>query len=896
MGIRRTLTLAAALPLAVAGAVPAVADNVLDNAVSASIIDTGKVSTIVYRLSQTADDGEKGCNASPASPATVTLKAFAADGTTPTTGLTFSPTSFTFTDCGPASDASVTVTGNRAGSYVVKVGVVDSGPGSYTTAQADVALRVDDPNQAPTVTVTGVQQDREYVLGSVPQPGCSVTDDQAVTTQPTPTVVPSPFDALGAHTVTCSYTDAGGKSGSASTSYTVVRPPNVAPTVAVTGVEQGGTYPAATPPVVGCDADDPDGPVADPSPTFGGVLNGRGIGERTATCSVTDDRGATATASRSYTLANSLPVVSVVGPAAGDYARSGAPADAAFSCAASDADQAVTATAVVDRAGLNARSIGPVVVGCAVEDADGGRGSDSRTFRIVNSAPDVVVTGVEDGGSYPAAGAPTAGCRVSDPDEPLDAPAVSFVGSDLNDRGIGTAVATCTARDSDGGTDEAVATYELTNTAPTVSVTGPSDASYVNGTQPTDSAFGCEVTDLDEAGLPGRLTVDTSALHRGLGTVTVTCDVEDSDHGTDRAQRSYAITNSAPSVAVTGLDAASFEIGSEPTVGCAVTDREDGGRTVAAEVARGALVHGLGTVTVTCDATDADGAVAEQARTTYQVVDTGAPTITGERTTPANEHGWNSGPVDVRFTCEDEGGSGIASCAPATATVTTQGEGQSVTGAATDHAGNTASGVVDGIDIDTGAPSLDVVGGPVAGAAYAFGHVPAAPTCRASDGLSGLDGACEVSGGGTALGTHTWTVSARDRAGNVATRSFSYTVVPWTAAGFTSPVDMGGVLNTVKGGSTVPLKFELFARGVELTSTSAVASFRTAVVSCASVATDRADEVEVTTTGGTALRYDATGGQFVQNWQTPRTSGVCYRATMTAADGVTTRTAYFRTR
>ncbi|NYG54762.1 PxKF domain-containing protein [Nocardioides perillae] len=738
MGIRRTLTLAAALPLAVAGAVPAVADNVLDNAVSASVIDTGKVSTIVYRLSQTADDGEKGCNASPASPATVTLKAFAADGTTPTTGLTFSPTSFTFTDCGPASDASVTVTGNRAGSYVVKVGVVDSGPGSYTTAQADVALRVDDPNQAPTVTVTGVQQDREYVLGSVPQPGCSVTDDQAVTTQPTPTVVPSPFDALGAHTATCSYTDAGGKSGSASTSYTVVRPPNNAPTVAVTGVEQGGTYLAATPPVVGCDADDPDGPVADPSPTFSGVLNERGIGERTATCTVTDDRGATA--------------------------------------------------------------------------------SDSRTYRLINTAPTVVVT-------------------------------------------------------------------------------GPSDASYVNGTQPADSAFGCAVADPDEPGLPsGAPTVSRDALSRGLGTVTVTCSVTDADGAGARAQHSYAITNSAPSVAVTGVGAAAYEIGSEPTVGCAVTDREDGDRTAAAEVARGALVHGLGTVTVTCDARDADGAVAEQARTTYQVVDTGAPSITGERTTPANEHGWDNGPVVVRFTCDDEGGSGIATCAPATATVTAQGEGQSVTGTATDHAGNTAQATVSGISIDTSAPVLDVVGGPAAGATYAFGQVPAAPTCRASDGLSGLDGACEVSGGGTAIGTHTWTVSARDRAGNVATRSLTYTVVPWTATGFTSPVDMGGVLNTVKGGSTVPLKFELFAGGVELTSTSAVASFRTAVVSCASVATDRADEVEVTTTGGTALRYDATGGQFVQNWQTPRTAGVCYRATMTAADGVTSRTAYFRTR
>ncbi len=38
--------------------------------------------------------------------------------------------------------------------------------------------------------------------------------------------------------------------------------------------------------------------------------------------------------------------------------------------------------------------------------------------------------------------------------------------------------------------------------------------------------------------------------------------------------------------------------------------------------------------------------------------------------------------------------------------------------------------------------------------------------------------------------------------------------------GFYAPVDVNGVLNTVKGGSTVPLKFEVFAGSTELTDTS----------------------------------------------------------------------------
>ena len=55
------------------------------------------------------------------------------------------------------------------------------------------------------------------------------------------------------------------------------------------------------------------------------------------------------------------------------------------------------------------------------------------------------------------------------------------------------------------------------------------------------------------------------------------------------------------------------------------------------------------------------------------------------------------------------------------------------------------------------------------------------------------------------------TATATDNAGRTATATRSYTVNAWTTKGFYQPVDMDGVYNTVKGGSTVPLKFELFA-------------------------------------------------------------------------------------
>ena len=45
------------------------------------------------------------------------------------------------------------------------------------------------------------------------------------------------------------------------------------------------------------------------------------------------------------------------------------------------------------------------------------------------------------------------------------------------------------------------------------------------------------------------------------------------------------------------------------------------------------------------------------------------------------------------------------------------------------------------------------------------------------------------------------------------------------------------------------------------------------------------DDIELTTTGGTTLRYDSAAGQFIQNWQTPKKPGACYTVTMTTPDG-----------
>jgi hypothetical protein len=264
-------------------------------------------------------------------------------------------------------------------------------------------------------------------------------------------------------------------------------------------------------------------------------------------------------------------------------------------------------------------------------------------------------------------------------------------------------------------------------------------------------------------------------------------------------------------------------------------------------------------------------------------IDKTAPTITGSPTTTPNGDGWYNNDVSIKWTCGDAL-SGVVGC-PANSLISTDGSNLSVGAQVSDKAGNSASASASGINLDKTKPTnVAFIGGTANGGVYYYSFVPAAPTCAANDALSGVK-SCVVSGYSAAIGSHTLTATATDRAGNVETASLSYTVNSWTIGGFYQPIDMDGVLNIVKGGFTVPLKFEIFAGNTELTETSAVKGFSAVQVACNT--NSGTDDLEFTTTGGTTLRYDTTAGQFVQNWQTPKTAGVCYRATLTTQDGST---------
>ena len=286
-------------------------------------------------------------------------------------------------------------------------------------------------------------------------------------------------------------------------------------------------------------------------------------------------------------------------------------------------------------------------------------------------------------------------------------------------------------------------------------------------------------------------------------------------------------------------------------------------------------------------ATDLAGNTSADSNVVTVKIDRTAPTITAAPQPAPSATGWHQGNVTIAFTCADTL-SGIASC-PASQVLTV--DGVSTPQFAKDAAGNTSapSNVVT-VRIDRTSPVVAFSGGPVDGSSYNFGEVPPAPACAGSDGLSGLV-SCIISGYGTAAGSHTVRATATDGAGNVSVAAATYTVLPWIFTGFYQPVDMGGVVNSVKGGSTVPIAFEVFAGARELVDTAVVIQPLRATQSvCGSAETS---DIELLATGATSLRYDAAAGHFVYNWKTPKMAGYCYVVTVTLQDG-TSQSAQFR--
>ena len=314
-------------------------------------------------------------------------------------------------------------------------------------------------------------------------------------------------------------------------------------------------------------------------------------------------------------------------------------------------------------------------------------------------------------------------------------------------QGSATISVSQTSNTTEGTFNLASATFTVNvappaNTPPQISVIGvDGGTSYAKGSVPSAS---CDVTDAEDGNSTFAATLSLISgpnASDGIGEQTASCSYTDAGGLLASASVTYNIVDPSPPAIGYVLNPASPD-GSNGwyTSSVILTWTVTEGESPSSLAKTGCVDQNITTdqaeTQYSCSATSAGGSAAQ---VTVSIKRDGTiPTINGAATPAANSNGWNNTDVTVSFTCSDNL-SGVVSCEADH--VLGEGAGQSVTGAASDDAGNSNTATVSNINVDKTAPTVALVGGPAHGGSYYFGSVPAAPTCSASDALSGLDGA-----------------------------------------------------------------------------------------------------------------------------------------------------------
>ncbi len=750
---------------------------------------------------------------------------------------------------------------------------------SWTVSQCD--------KTPPTLHLPG-----DFTVEATGASGATVTyaatADDVAPAHPAVTCAPASGSvfALGATKVSCSATDTAGNKATGDFTVTVrdTTPPVISNLPQDISMEATGATTAVTwSQPTALDAVSGSRTVAC-TPASGTAFT---VGSHTIACSATDAAGNEATASFTVDVGDTTaPVLAVP---SGIVAEATGPdgAAAGYETSATDVvDGAITP--VCAPASGSTFALGTTTVECTATDAAGNKASATFPVTIQDTtAPDVTVPDSQTleatgpGGAVGEFSASASDIVSGTVTATCDVPSGSTFP-------LGTTKVTCSATDAAGNTGSASFTVTVRDTTPpTISVP---DTQVVEATGPNGAAasFTVKATDLVD-GTFDASCVPASGSTFQIGSTQVDCTATDKA-GNHADVRSFAVVvqdTTPPTVTVPG----DFDVEATGPDGAAVTpfttsatDLVDGDVATSCDVEPGDVLA-IGAHTITCTATDTHEN-AGTASFTVTVRDTTPPEVT----VPADKTVEATGPDGAKVSFDASAadlvdGAVTPSCAPASGSVFTLGT-TAVTCTATDAHGNVGSKGFTVKVQDTTGPAISWVGGPQNGATYPWGSVPAAPTCVASDLVSGTV-PCAVTGYDTTVGGHTMTASATDAAGNLSQQTRGFTVAPWRTLGFYAPVDMNGVVNTVKAGSTVPLKFEVFSGNTEFTDTSVVKGFSYKTVSCSTFPTAApVDDVEITTTGGSTLRYDATAGQFIQNWQTPKAAaGTCLQAGVTMKDG-----------
>ena len=187
--------------------------------------------------------------------------------------------------------------------------------------------------------------------------------------------------------------------------------------------------------------------------------------------------------------------------------------------------------------------------------------------------------------------------------------------------------------------------------------------------------------------------------------------------------------------------------------------------------------------------------------------------------------------------------------------------------------------------IDATAPQV-LITSPAPNATFTLGQSVAA-AFRCLDSGSGIKTCTGSTANGSPLptgtiGEKTLTVTATDIVGHTTTATRTYRVV-WPFTGFFEPVDNPPIVNVVKAGTSVPIKFSLGGnRGLNIFPPGSPTSVG---VNCSSSQPDDSLE-EIDSPGANGLSYDAASQRYHYVWKTNKAwAGTCRQLIVTLVDG-----------
>lgn len=682
-------------------------------------------------------------------------------------------------------------------------------------------------------------------------------------------------------------------------SLTVTGSTNTAPDVSVGGVTDAASYEIGSVPEATCSVTDAQDASPSATPTLSAVtgpLSGYGLGSQTATCTYTDDGDLSDTATATYSIVDTQqPTLDTPGDQTLE-ATSSAGAEASWAGPTASDNVALASPASCDVASPHTFDLGVHTVNCSATDVAGNTTTGSFTITVTDTTgPSVTAPSdvTEEATSAAGASVTYGAASANDThDGPLMVTCTPASGSTF---AVSNTTVTCSATDSSGNTGSATFQVHVVDTRPPV-VDVPDDMT-VEATSPAGApaTFSVSATDIVDGNTAVTCDHDSGDTF-DFGTTTVTCSSTDAHDNTGTSSFTVTVQDTTPPALGSHGDVVAEATG---PAGATVTYTKPGATDAASTtvtvgcIPESGTTFPLGSTPVNCTATDEHGNMSESH---FDVIvhDTTPPTVTVPDDQTVEATGPSGAVVDFTASASDlVDGSTTVSCSPASHTVFALGT-TTVTCSSTDAAGNTDSDSFDVIVQDTTAPTLHLPADKSVLATSATGAV-VSYTATADD-LVDQDVSVDCappSGSAFPAGTTVVNCTATDGAGNTAHGSFNVAVsFGWN--GFFQPVDNNGVLNMIKGGQTVPLKWNLpNGSGGWISSLDVVRSIKYGEITCSG--SNGSDDIETTSTGATMLRYDTTANQYIYNWQTPKQAGKCYKVTVTLTDD-STHTALFKTK